>query len=145
MLSLDLASAIVAAAQQYALSRGFPPVSISVVDAAAYPLYFVRMDGCFLGAIDVAQRKARTAALFRAESAEVGQNFRPGEPAFSLENSNGGLIGFGGGIPLRDSEGRFIGAIGISGASIEQDQLIAEAGVDALTSSRRYALRSLSR
>ena len=145
MLCHDQASTIVAAAQQFALSAGLPPVCISVVDAAAYPLYFMRMDDCFLGAIDVALRKARTSALFRSDSAVVGRNFQPGAAALSLENSNGGLIGFGGGVPLRDAEGRCIGAIGVSGASMEQDQLIAEAGAHALANCHRYAPRSLSR
>ncbi|MFM0739578.1 heme-binding protein [Paraburkholderia xenovorans] len=133
MLLLDHAVAVVAAAIQYTRECGLPPVSVTIVDAAAYPLSFARMDGCFLGAIDVANRKARTAALFRANSDEVGANFRPGAPAFSLENTNGGLVGFGGGVVLRDANGHIVGAIGVSGATMEQDQEIAEVAARRLT------------
>jgi len=132
MLTLDQANAMLAAARHCAAARGFAPVSIYVLDAAAYPLAFARMDGCFLGAIDVALGKARTAALFRADSAAVGAHFRPGAPAFSLENTNGGLVGFGGGVALRNAQGDCVGAIGVSGATMEEDQLIAEAGAAAL-------------
>ncbi|NIF75677.1 heme-binding protein, partial [Burkholderia sp. Ap-962] len=106
---------------------GLPPFAVTVVDATAYPVAFARMDDRFLGAIDGAYRKARTAALFRADSVEVGANFQPGGPAYALENTNGGLIGVGGGVLLRDAQGRVLGAIGVSGASAEQDQAIAEA------------------
>lgn len=105
---------------------------MTVVNATAYPVAFARMDDCLLGAIDVAYRKARTAALFRADSVEVGANFQPGGPAYALENTNGGLIGFGGGVLLRDAQGRVLGAIGVSGASAEQDQAIAETAARAL-------------
>jgi len=90
------------------------------------------MDGTFLGAIDVAHRKARTAALFNADSAVLGQFLRPGAPAYSLENSNDGLIGFGGGVVLRDNQGRVLGAVGVSGASVDEDETIAQAAAAAV-------------
>jgi len=63
----------------------------------------------------------------------VGANFLPGAPAYSLENSNGGLVGIGGGVPLYDAEQRFVGAVGISGATIEQDLAIAVFAANALS------------
>jgi uncharacterized protein GlcG (DUF336 family) len=101
-------------------------------DDAAYLAGFARMDGTF-GAIDVAHRKAQTAALFKVNSAVLGENFKPGAPAQSLENSNGGLMGFGGGVVLRDAEGDMIGAVGISGGSVEEDEIVAQATAAALS------------
>jgi uncharacterized protein GlcG (DUF336 family) len=130
-LDLATAEAVIAAAKTASADKGLPPVSISVVDEAAHLIAFSRMDGTFLGAIDVAHRKARTAALFNADSAVLGQFLRPGGPAYSLENSNDGLIGFGGGVVLRNSQGRMIGAVGVSGASVDEDEAIAQAAAAA--------------
>jgi uncharacterized protein GlcG (DUF336 family) len=107
-------------------------MSISVVDEGAQVVAFVRLDGVFLGSIDVAHRKARTAALFETDSGVLGPNFHPNGSAYSLENSNGGLIGFGGGVVLRDPGKVFIGAVGVSGGSVEQDEIIAQAAATAL-------------
>jgi len=126
-LTLALAEAIIAEAKKVVAEQNFPPVCISVLDAAAYPLAFARMDGTFLATIDIAERKAKTAALFQADSDKVGANFIPGAPAYSLENSNGGLVGIGGGVVLRNRQQQVIGAVGVSGATIEQDKIIADA------------------
>jgi uncharacterized protein GlcG (DUF336 family) len=133
-LSLDLAEKAIAAAREAVACKGYPPMSISVVDEGAHLVAFARMDGAFLGATDVAHRKARTAALFQVDSAVLGKNFQPGAAAYSLENSNGGLIGFGGGVVLRDAERRFIGAIGVSGGSVQEDEVIARAAAIFLAS-----------
>jgi uncharacterized protein GlcG (DUF336 family) len=131
-LNLAMAEAVIAAAKAAAVQKGLPPVSISVVDEAAHLVAFSRMDGTFLGAIDVAHRKARTAALFNVDSAVLGGFLRPGAPAYSLENSNGGLIGFGGGVVLREADGRIIGAVGVSGASVDEDEVIAQVAAAAV-------------
>ncbi len=124
---LEVAEAVAAAAKATTNAEGFPAVCISIVDAAAHPVLFVRMDGAILGAIDVATRKARTAALFQKDSAELGKIAQPGAICYSLEHTNGGLISFGGGVVLRDKNGDLIGAVGISGASVEEDEIIAHA------------------
>lgn len=100
-------------------------VCIAVVDAGAHLKSFLRMDGAILGAVDVAQRKARTAALFRAESGDFGQLVIE-EHLLGMELSNGGLAGFHGGVPIY-SDGSLIGAVGVSGATAEQDREIARA------------------
>lgn len=125
-LTLNMAEAVIAAARQSASENNFPPVSITVLDAGAHLLAFARMDGTFLGTIDVAHGKARTAVLFRTDSANVGADLHPNGPAYSLENTNGGLVGIGGGVPLRSAAGDVVGAVGVSGATKEQDQIIAE-------------------
>jgi uncharacterized protein GlcG (DUF336 family) len=104
---------------------------IAVVDATGHLKAFVRMDGAWLGSIDIAIRKARTARLFDMETSEIGKMSQPGESIYGVELSNGGLISFGGGIPLKDADGTVIGAIGVSGSSVENDVEVAEAAVEA--------------
>lgn len=102
-------------------------MNIAVVDAGCHLLHFARMDGAWLGSVDVAIRKARTAALFFLPSAALGEMSQPGGPLYGIEVSNGGLISFGGGLPLTDPDGRTIGAVGVSGGTVEQDVTVAEA------------------
>lgn len=103
-----------------------------MLDAGAHLLAFSRMDGTFLGTIDVAHGKARTAVLFRANSADVGAALHPNGAAYSLENTNGGLVGIGGGVPLLTTAGDVIGAVGVSGATKDEDQIIAECAARAI-------------
>jgi uncharacterized protein GlcG (DUF336 family) len=131
-IDLRTVERVIAAAKRAVVDRGFPPMSICVVDDGAHLVGFARMDGTFIGAIDVAHRKARTAALFHTDSAILGEHLRPGSPAYSLENSNDGLIGFGGGVVLRDGNDRPIGAIGISGGTVEEDEVVAQAAAASL-------------
>jgi uncharacterized protein GlcG (DUF336 family) len=129
-LTLDLAERILLAARTKAEALKVKE-DIAIVDAGGNLKAFIRMDGAWLGSIDIAIRKARTARYFDMESAKLGKMSQPGEPLYGIEFSNGGLISFGGGIPLEDSEGNVIGAIGASGSTVDNDVKIAEAGVDA--------------
>lgn len=104
-------------------------MNIAVVDAGANLLTFARMDGALLGAIDIAIKKAKTARLFNKETGVLGELSQPNGPLFNIEHSNGGLITFPGGIPIKNAEGDIIGAIGVSGSSIENDFLVAEYAV----------------
>jgi uncharacterized protein GlcG (DUF336 family) len=130
MLTAEVARRIVAAAEARASAIGVP-VNVAVLDAAAHLKAFSRMDGAVLGSIDVAMRKARTAALFETTSEAVWEYCRPGAPAHALELTNGGLAPFAGGLPVRDAAGRLLGAIGVSGGAVPQDLEIAEAGAAA--------------
>ncbi|MFK3683339.1 heme-binding protein [Pseudomonas sp. NPDC088890] len=111
-------------AASMAREHGFA-VCISIVDDAGLLRQFVRMDDAVPGAIDVSIKKARTAALFRTDSTELGVQAQPGGAIYSLEATNGGLISFGGGVVLHDQHGAVIGAVGVAGATVEADQLIA--------------------
>ncbi|RJL35908.1 GlcG/HbpS family heme-binding protein [Bailinhaonella thermotolerans] len=102
-------------------------MNIAIVDAGGHLLHFVRMDRAWLGSIDIALKKARTAVLFRMPTAVIGGLSQPGGPCYGIELTNDGLVSFGGGLPITDGEGRTIGAIGVSGGTVEQDTLIAEA------------------
>lgn len=109
---------------------------IAIVDAGGNLKAFIRMDGAWLGSVDIAMRKARTARLFDTESAKLGKMSQPGQPLYGIEFSNSGLITFGGGIPLEDSSGTIIGAIGVSGSTVENDVKVAEAGAEVCRSAR---------
>jgi len=128
-LTLDLAEQIIAAAKEKAEDLKVKE-DIAIVDAGGNLKAFVRMDGAWLGSIDIAIRKARTARLFDMESAKLGKMSQPGEPLYGIEFSNDGLITFGGGIPLKDREGNIVGAIGASGSTVDNDVKIAEAGAE---------------
>ncbi len=107
-------------------------MNIAVVDAGANLKAFARMDGAWLGSIDIAIKKARTARYFDMNSGEIGNLSQPGGALFNIEHSNGGLITFPGGIPIRQGD-TIIGAIGVSGSTVEKDHTVAEAGVAAIS------------
>ena len=100
-------------------------INISVVDDAGLLRGFLRMDNAVPGAIDVSIKKARTAALFRTDCLTLGADAQPGGASYTLESTNGGLISFGGGVVLYDEHNYATGAVGIAGATVEADQIIA--------------------
>ncbi len=108
-------------------------MDIAVVDAGANLKAFVRMDDAWLGSIDIAMRKARTARYFDMNTGEIGKLSQPGGPLYNIEHSNGGLISFPGGVPIRNRAGEIIGAIGVSGSTVENDHAVAEAGAAAVS------------
>ncbi|OUS18710.1 glycolate utilization protein [Nonlabens dokdonensis] len=107
-------------------------MNISVVDAGANPVAFARMDGAWLGSADIALKKAKTARYFDMPTGNIGEISQPGGSLFNIEHSNGGLITFPGGIPIKDASGAIIGAIGVSGSTVENDHTVAEAGAKAI-------------
>jgi uncharacterized protein GlcG (DUF336 family) len=108
-------------------------VCVAIVDAGGHLQAFRRMDHAMLGSIDISQKKARTSAYFGLNSEVLGQASQPGGPFYGVENSNGGLITFSGGVPLIDNTGETTGAIGVSGGTSEQDAAIARAGAAAFS------------
>ncbi len=107
-------------------------MDIAVVDAGSNLKSFLRMDGAWLGSIDIAIKKARTARLFDMPTGDIGGLSQPGGPLYGIEHSNGGLVTFPGGLPLRASDGTVIGAIGVSGSTVEDDHAVAAAGTEAI-------------
>ncbi len=108
-------------------------MDIAIVDAGGNLKMFLRMDGAWLGSIDIAIKKAKTARYFDMPTGNIGQLSQPGKPLYNIEHSNGGLITFPGGVPLKTPDGTIIGAIGVSGSSVENDHAVATAGAAALT------------
>lgn len=102
---------------------------IAVVDSGANLKAFHRMDDAWVGSIDIAIKKARTAVFFGMPTGAIGELSQPGKPLFGIEHSNDGLITFPGGVPIVDENGVLVGAMGVSGSSVENDHAVSEAGV----------------
>lgn len=126
------AEAAIAAARTAAITIGVP-MNIAVYDDGANLKAFERMDGALLGSLDIAMNKARTAALFGFNTEALYEFSKPGGTSPGFETSNGGLTVFAGGIPVRDGEGRLLGAVGISGGAVSQDFEVATAAAAAAT------------
>ncbi len=107
-------------------------MNIAVVDAGANLVAFARMDGAWLGSLDIAIKKAKTARFFDMNTGAIGALSQPGGSLYNIEHSNSGLITFPGGIPVKDVNGNVIGAIGVSGSTVENDHTVAEAGASAI-------------
>ena len=122
---------ILAAAKATAKQIGVP-MNIAIVDEGANLKCFQRMDNAMLGCADIAIKKAKTSRFFDIDSGEIGKLSQPGGPLYTIEHSNGGLITFAGGILLKNKKGEIIGAIGVSGGTVEQDHEVAIAGAAAL-------------
>lgn len=129
-ITLEQARMAVSAAVEKSQQMGVK-MDIAVVDAGANLKAFVRMDGAWLGSIDIAMKKARTARFFDMNTGDIGQLSQPGGSLFNIEHSNGGLITFPGGVPIKGAGGAVIGAIGVSGSTVEDDHAVAQAGVTA--------------
>jgi uncharacterized protein GlcG (DUF336 family) len=129
-VTLSASQAVLEAAQTKAAEIGVP-MNIAVVDEGSNLVAFARMDDAWLGSIDIAQSKAYTARAFDMPTKDLAPLAQPGGSLYGIEASNRGrVIVFAGGIPLV-SGSRVVGAIGVSGGSVEQDQEVAEAGVAA--------------
>ncbi|GAO44085.1 heme-binding protein [Flavihumibacter petaseus] len=128
IMNITLKAAMDAAQQAQVKAREINvAANIVVLDTAGYLKYFERMDNAYLGSIDIAIQKAKTAMLFRMPSEAVGEFLKPQAAAYGLENTNGGLVGFPGAKPIV-SDSRIIGYIGVSGGAPAQDAEIASAG-----------------
>jgi uncharacterized protein GlcG (DUF336 family) len=109
------------------------PYNIAVVDAGGNLVALVRMDGAWLGSLDIAVDKAWTARAFDMPTAALSGLTQSGQPGFGLNTTNGGrVVIFGGGIPIKNN-GAVIGAVGASGGSVEQDVLVAEAALSGMS------------
>ncbi|MEX1047606.1 MAG: heme-binding protein [Actinomycetota bacterium] len=129
-LSLDQANAAIEAAIKKSEEIG-TLMDIALVDAGGNLKAFSRQDGAWLGSIDISQKKARTARFFDMNTGDIGGLSQPGGPLYNIEHSNNGLITFPGGIPIKDGD-TVIGAIGVSGSSVENDHTVAQAGANAV-------------
>ena len=108
-------------------------MDIAIVDSGTNLTAFARMDGAWIGSIDISMKKARTARYFNMPTGAIGELSQPGGPLYNIEVSNGGLISFPGGVPIKNAAGDVIGAIGVSGSSVEDDHAVAEAGAAAVS------------
>ena len=133
MLKLADARRIIDAAEKKAKEIG-QPMNIAVVDEGANLISHIRMDGAWIGSVDISIKKAWTSRAFDIATKDLAEHSQSGDQFFGIHASNGGKVMiFAGGIPLR-RDGKIVGAIGVSGGSGEQDHAVAEAGVAAFQS-----------
>jgi uncharacterized protein GlcG (DUF336 family) len=130
MVTLDDARKVIGAAEKKAVAIG-QPMNVAVADAGGNLVAHVRMDGAWIGSIDISIKKAFTARAFDIATKDLAPLAQPGRDFYGINASNDGRIMiFAGGIPLKRG-GKVVGAIGVSGGSGEQDQAVAEAGAAA--------------
>ncbi len=130
MVRLEDARRVIAAAEKKANEIG-QPMNIAIADSGGNLVAHVRMDGAWLGSIDISIKKAFTARAFDISTKDLAEHSQSGGQFFGIHASNDGKIMiFAGGIPLK-RDGKVVGAIGVSGGSGVQDQTVAEAGAAA--------------
>lgn len=130
MITLADARRVIAAAEKKADDNG-QPSNIAVVDAGGNLVAHVRMDGAWMGSIDISINKAWTARAFDIETKALAKLAQPGEDFYGIPASNHGRVMiFAGGIPLKQG-GQVVGAVGVSGGTGKQDHEAAEAGAKA--------------
>jgi len=130
MIKLADARRVIAAAEKKAAEIG-QPMNIAVVDAGGNLTSHVRMDGAWIGSVDISIKKAWTSRAFDITTKDLGANSQSGDQFFGIHASNNGRVMiFAGGIPLKRGD-HVVGAIGVSGGSGAQDHEVAEAGAAA--------------
>lgn len=105
-------------------------MNIAVVDRGGNLVAFAREDRAWVGSVDISIKKAKTATFFDMETQEIGKLSQPGGSLYNIEHSNGGLITFPGGVPLTTPDGTILGGVGVSGSSVEEDQMVARAALE---------------
>jgi len=130
MVSLADARRVIAAAEKKAAEIG-QPMNIAVADEGGNIVSHVRMDGAWIGSIDISQKKAYTSRALDMATKDLASHSQSGGQVVGIHASNNGKIMiFAGGIPLKKG-GKVVGAIGVSGGSGDQDHAVAEAGAAA--------------
>lgn len=130
-ITVEQSQAAIAAAVKKAKEQG-TLMNIAIVDAGGNLKEFVRMDGAFLASVELAIGKAKTARSLNMSTDDLSKVTQPGQPLYGIEVTNGGMIIFGGGELIKNKDGLIIGAIGVSGDSVENDIAVAKAGAAVL-------------
>jgi len=131
-MSVTLAQArrVIEAGEAKAAEIG-QPMNIAVVDTGGNLVAHVRMDGAWIGSIDIAINKAFTSRALDIATKDLAEQSQPGKQFYGIHASNRGRIMiFAGGVPL-SRDGSVVGAVGVSGGTGEQDQAVAEAAAAA--------------
>jgi uncharacterized protein GlcG (DUF336 family) len=129
-VSLEDARRVIAAGEDCAREMG-QPQNIAVVDAGGNLVSHIRMDGAWIGSVDIAINKAYTARAFDLPTADLAADSKPGGQFYGIQESNKGRVMiFAGGVPL-ERDGEVVGAVGVSGGDGDQDKTVAEAAAAA--------------
>ncbi len=110
-INLEDAEKAIAAARKKAISLK-TQMCIAVVDSGANLKAFLRMDDAWVGSIDIAIKKAKTACFFGMATGQLGKLSQPGKPLYAIEVSNDGLVTFPGGLPIVDEDGGWLALLG---------------------------------
>src|ERR1044071_8433155 len=129
-IDLEQAEKAIAAARKEAVKLQTKMFS-AVVDSGANLRAFVRMDDAWVGSIDIAIKKAKTACFFTMASGELGKLSQPGKPLSGIEHATGGLHHFPGDLPIIQN-GELFGAIRVTASAVENDAKVAAAGCKVL-------------
>lgn len=126
------AQMIIQAAAEKAAELNIPQ-NIAVVNYYGSLVAFLHMDNSYPGSVDISIKKARTVVAFNGQLTSQGyyNASQPGGSLYGIEETNGGLVVFGGGIPII-VDGILYGGVGVSGGSVPQDVACAAAGVQAV-------------
>ena len=127
-LTLKTAKMMAEAAEKKATAMNIK-VHIAIVDDGGNLKYFLRQDAAPLVAEKISQMKAFTAVAMEKSTTQVGEISKAETPGIELVPN---LIKFGGGLPIKNAKGQILGGIGVSGASKEDDETVAQAGLDAV-------------
>jgi glc operon protein GlcG len=131
-LTLDMANLIADACEQKAQSEGWRKVNIAIYDEGANLKLFRRQDGSYLHSIKIAQLKGHTSAGLPRSTRSLGVlNYKNPEKPYGIEEVPG-LVIFPGGLPIITRTGYQIGGVGVSGATGDQDEQCARAGINAI-------------
>lgn len=130
-VTIDHAQKAIEAARKKAIKLK-TQMCIAIVDSGGNLKAFHRMDDAWVGSIDISIKKAKTSNYFGMMTGALGKLSQPGGPLFAIEHSNDGLITFPGGVPIVDEDGVLVGAIGVSGSTVENDEAVAKAGAEAI-------------
>lgn len=136
VLTLEMAETIADVCQETAVEKGWRPINVAVYDDGGNLVVFHRMDGAFLGSIQIAQMKGHTSAMFPFSTRTMselayGKDGEPGRVPGISEIP--GIAAFPGGVPIMTADGRQVGAVGVSGATGDQDEECAQAGIAAIS------------
>src|ERR1700752_1875541 len=127
MVTLQEARKVIGAAEKKAIEIG-QPMNIAVVDEGGNLVSHVRMDGAWIGRIDISINKAFTSRAFDISTKDLAEHSQSGGQFFGIHVSNHGrVMVFAGGIPLKRG-GKVVGAIGVSGGAGEQGHAGGRAG-----------------
>ena len=131
-LTLKDAREMIEAGEKKALQLGIP-YNLAVVDAGGALIAHARMDGAWLGSIDISIHKAFTARAFDMATQDLAKMAQSGKPLFGINSTNHEkIVIFAGGMPVKTS-GTVVGAVGASGGTVDQDQQVVEAAVAAFS------------
>ena len=135
ILTLDMAKQIAGACESFQQEKAFNPVIIAIYDDGGNLKLFRRQENSFLGSITIAHMKATTSSSFPFSSRFMGELVygKDGQPGMIPGGAEiAGHAAFPGGLPIITKAGAHIGSIGVSGATADEDEQCAQAGLDSI-------------